>query len=187
MNNSSELEYFELGIAYYYGINDFFEDKEKALECFMNALDGGIILASFYIGKINEEDGNIRSAIDYYTQGGRDGYFLCYAELGRIYMSNDKYQNKNNADKAWLLFFKGYCEHDNTEESQLMNISDNEFGRYSFDYIFYSCLYKLELDTTFLYLMQPLKAIIQVQFDNLKPKMPNYRLIDDVQSYIDMI
>lgn len=188
MNNISELDYFKLGIAHYYGYDDFFEDKEKALEYFLAALDGGVMYASFYIGKIYERDENIRYAIDYYTQGGRSGYFICYAEIGRIYMSNDKYQNENNAAKAWLLFFRGYCENCTSEESQsIIEVSNEEFGCYSFEYIFYSCLFEFELDTSYLYIMQPFKSIIQEQFDNIKQKLSDSKLKDDIQSYIDMI
>lgn len=107
-DDSLAEHYFSMGMDYYYGLNDTFQDVDLSLDYFEKSAVLGKIEAYYRMGRAwFYEKGNEYKALQCYHEGAKKGYARCYAELGRIYLNKDSKQyNRRNADLAWSKYFE---------------------------------------------------------------------------------
>ena len=103
---------YELGKFYYYCKSD----NQNAVNMFRFAYNDGINEAVYYLGKIEEESGNIELAIDWYNEGAKKGDINSITRLGKIA------EEKNDYKKAEEFYLKAADTKDAGEIYNLVNL-----------------------------------------------------------------
>ena len=118
--------YYSQAEDYYYGYNDTFEDVDKAFDLYKKSSELGKKEAWFQLGHISYYTReNIKEALKYFHEGAINGDYLCFAELGKIYINkNEIAYNRRNADLAWTKFFEFMDTHQEEWETYAYMIED---------------------------------------------------------------
>ncbi|MGL5902415.1 MAG: GIY-YIG nuclease family protein [Cetobacterium sp.] len=101
-----EVTTFDIGENYYYGFEDYIKDERIALGYFRQAIKERDYRAYYHIGNMYYyEEGGLKEstikAIENFVLGIEQGINDCYAELAKIYTSE---QNYENAYKSWINY-----------------------------------------------------------------------------------
>ena len=103
---------YELGKFYYYCKSD----NQNAVNMFRFAYNDGINEAVYYLGKIEEESGNIELAMDWYNEGAKKGDINSITRLGKIA------EEKNDYKKAEEFYLKAADTKDAVGIYNLVNL-----------------------------------------------------------------
>lgn len=129
--NLAEL-YYDKGHDFLYGCNDTFQDTDMAIHYFTLSAQLGDIRSYLEIGRIYRNQDKDNQALKIFHEGTQKGNFLCYAELGILYLTDTCF-NRQNANLAWSKFFQ-YADTLDSFYWRFLHIADY-FVKFIFAYI----------------------------------------------------
>lgn len=128
--NLAEL-YYDKGRDSLYGCNDTFQDIDMAVHYFTLSAQLGDIRSYLEIGRIYSNQDKNNQALSVFREGAKKGNYLCYAELGKLYLTKT-YFHRQNANLAWGKFFQ-YADTLDSFHWRVLHVAD-----YFVDFIFAS-------------------------------------------------